>query len=664
MRLERTMQGSGMNWSGEKSENLTYANYPTGESRDRSGVSPLQVSHKQIVEGGKRSFSEHSHRGALLEEAVSSSMAERTVDAEEYACCSGSLLTLHPWLFRKDNIQVDMKWGSKLPIKYFQDMDDNANGMQSQVSPRNVGPDSRFGTRRKFTRSRHAGTFSKRPLDSYNCLIPRLYEDSEIEEFILNPLPSHSFPMRPFYISDGSQIISKMKMDLDVGLTNGSHSESDGGLVQFMTGFSPLPESIKPKRKTKKKPQRGLGTSISQQNEKVVSLPGSNDGLSIFIMGCTVGIVLTMMTKKQEVETLNAMLKQSENLVKDLEEELELKDSVTVKELVNESFGNQSCAQTCSDLQGPNNTIPIHSELHRTEQLYNKHSSGKAEEKSLPLSTIEAELEAELERLELNMNGSSHDESTFVLDDLDDEFISLVVKGELREDKIHGRDESQSDSCDISKQSSANHTPPANYSVSPKELCLRLYELNQRRLEERIKELEDALYHRQNYLHVEEVKRPICSSSSDISSAAHQDSPIVMEIAEASASQPLCINLSGDALDAYNEAYDEFMRITQTENNSTSTVNIGEQILGHEFSDSDGSLPWGIESGKLTEPPLEYKFCVTNDPCEVMANEEDNNPADSDDEEGRMLIQQIVERTKKGSPVVLDVQKLLLSMDK
>lgn len=82
----------------------------------------------------------------------------------------------------------------------------------------------------------------------------------------------------------------------------------------------------------------------------------------------------SFVAKQTKVNKVEAELKQTENLVKDLEDELKTKDSLTVKD----------------DLQN--------GEKQRDE---------KTAEKSESISQIEAELESELERLEINMNYSN-----------------------------------------------------------------------------------------------------------------------------------------------------------------------------------------------------------------------------------------------------------------
>lgn len=107
------------------------------------------------------------------------------------------------------------------------------------------------------------------------------------------------------------------------------------------------------------------------------------------------GIISSILANKQEVEILKNSLKQTENLVQDLQEELEMKDSLTVKELATEDFESQD--DRCFD-------DTVHA-LSLEHNLVEENCDEKAEVKSI--SNIEAELEAELQRLESNMISSS-----------------------------------------------------------------------------------------------------------------------------------------------------------------------------------------------------------------------------------------------------------------
>lgn len=113
------------------------------------------------------------------------------------------------------------------------------------------------------------------------------------------------------------------------------------------------------------------------------------------------------MGNRREVDKLKGLLKQTENLVQDLQEELEMKDSLTVKELANENYESQEtydnsfhdrATNSCSLEQNIDNST-----RYDGKELYYE----KVKESSESMSKIEAELEAELERLGLNMNVSN-----------------------------------------------------------------------------------------------------------------------------------------------------------------------------------------------------------------------------------------------------------------
>lgn len=131
---------------------------------------------------------------------------------------------------------------------------------------------------------------------------------------------------------------------------------------------------------------------------------GSPEGPVLLCLGISIGIISSFITNKREVDKLKDLLKQTENLVQDLEEELEMKDSVTVKELAKENYeSHDTCDHSFFD-RAPNSFSP--------EQNMDKYDGTdsydrKAEEFSESMSKIEAELEAELERLGLNVNTST-----------------------------------------------------------------------------------------------------------------------------------------------------------------------------------------------------------------------------------------------------------------
>lgn len=127
-------------------------------------------------------------------------------------------------------------------------------------------------------------------------------------------------------------------------------------------------------------------------------LSGTSHMALLFYLGLTMGIVSTIFANKQEVEKMKSLLKQTENLVQDLQEELEMKDSFTVKELGADDYGSKDV------LNDRCNHDTVHS-LSLEEKFAEEYCHEKVEEKSL--NDIEAELKAELQRLESSINSSS-----------------------------------------------------------------------------------------------------------------------------------------------------------------------------------------------------------------------------------------------------------------
>ena len=111
------------------------------------------------------------------------------------------------------------------------------------------------------------------------------------------------------------------------------------------------------------------------------------------------------MANKREMDELRELLKRTDNLIQDLQEELDMKDSMTVKELHNENYGSQDTFDHSFFEKELNGFSP---EKHNSPRIDCEESYDQREEQSLEsMSKIEAELEAELERLGLDMNASS-----------------------------------------------------------------------------------------------------------------------------------------------------------------------------------------------------------------------------------------------------------------
>ncbi|KAF5459651.1 hypothetical protein F2P56_019581 [Juglans regia] len=231
-----------------------------------------------------------------------------------------------------------------------------------------------------------------------------------------------------------------------------------------------------------------------------LGLQGSPDGIILFVLGIYLGIISSIITNKREVDNLKELLKQTQNFVQDLQDELEMKDSIVVKELDNKNYKSQNPSDNSYDMALTTVSTEPHTES-STKYADKKIYDWTVEESSEPMSKIEAELEAELEMLELNINASSLDRRLSDLVELDPDFVADFAQGELRADMINDR-AAQPESNEDARDTSTPHS--GNYAVSPRELSLRLHEVIQSRLEDRVLELETALQNSQRKLNLME----------------------------------------------------------------------------------------------------------------------------------------------------------------
>uniref|UniRef100_A0A7N0TRF5 Uncharacterized protein n=1 Tax=Kalanchoe fedtschenkoi TaxID=63787 RepID=A0A7N0TRF5_KALFE len=472
-------------------------------------------------------------------------------------------------------------------------------------------------------RSRRPYTNFTKPLISLeSCLAAQLYKQHcEMENYVLTPLPHPSTRTRPLLVTDGKRVISRASSEFQADMKLEMNQIEDRTL--FRAPLLPK-RPMKMKRRSVDFQRRLKQNDGGQRVRKTASSSatmdvqthnpkGSPSGMLLFLVGVTLGILSTALANRREVDKLTELLKQSKNLVQDLQEEIEMKDSVTVKELASEK-------------------IDIHE------------SDGKQSEM---MSQIEAELEAELERLELNMKGSTLERiADFV--ELDPGYEADIAKGEFRFDTItkqvnEGGSESDEDSQD---GTSTGHSDNANRPVSPRELSLRLHEVIEARLEARIMELEAALKDSQKRVRALELSAIKAKAYSDNGSASPQSSSSLEE--RNSFDQPLVINLAGEALDAYNEAYEEIFRMVKTEDETPPDTTYDSQKTMALRSPSLNNLP--VASAERVRRKEQLSENIESDD-------------ESDDDLGKLLIQQIVEKTRQGSPLVLNAQRLLFSMD-
>ena len=129
-------------------------------------------------------------------------------------------------------------------------------------------------------------------------------------------------------------------------------------------------------------------------------------------------------------------------------------------------------------------------------------------------------------------------------------------------------------------------------------------------------------------------------SHSDMGFSSNHDSPRAMPPNSALV-HPFCLNLSGDAVDAYDEAYEEFMQVARKENI--------ESPNGYKSTSSGRTLPWdNVLWSRESNETFKHE------------EEEDGESGGFSDEEEKMLIQQLVEKTRRGST---NAQKMFLLME-
>ncbi|PSS13491.1 DNA double-strand break repair Rad50 ATPase [Actinidia chinensis var. chinensis] len=425
-------------------------------------------------------------------------------------------------------------------------------------------------TKSKALRSRWS------PIKSLNSI------ESSLTESVFSSLPSPLTPtLRPLLVTDGKRVISSVGSDLcgvkdddkehrlkgKVGVLSEENSNTLLGIYSSgKIGSVELP------RKPEQRHGKGrLSSSDTRFSGGPFRSQGSSNGMFLFFIGITIGIMSAVISNKREVDNLNELLKKSDDLVRDLHEELEMKDMLTLKELA----GDYNQSQETIDCTSCNWETIASSSKQQSEEC-TKHNEKELDDEKVEnhemMSKIEAELEAELERLELNMKASTMERiSDFV--ELDPDLEADVIQGDLKVDLMQpGGVQSESDSN--TSGTFTNHTHTANYAVSPRELSLRLHEVIESRLKARIMELEAALQNSQNKVHSLEWQRlvsPRGLACGKVGSTSTPGSPIFAnEVPDVD--RPFVINLSGEALDAYNEAYEEIIWVRDTDEDTPDAV--------------------------------------------------------------------------------------------
>lgn len=386
-------------------------------------------------------------------------------------------------------------------------------------------------------------------------------------------------------------------------------------------------------------------------------LEGTSQDAMLFNFGVGVGIMFTIMSNKHEVKMLNELLREAECLIKDLECELEgrytsrpecdptkksMEDSVEQRQLVLSSTIKKvrSAARSLNSMR-----------LSLTEEL--EPALGMEHMQPDDMAKLEAELEAELERMELNLDDgriSKHHRQYSGASEFDADIVGNVVQGELTVKGLPCEIEVESEEEDNS-DSSHEDLHVSSYAVSPRQLAERLHEVLEARQYERIAELEAELKAVGSRLHAQEeqlqrwkdqssgliqgdvgvsnfhqgahlknsneakesdeasvslsteVEKKQCLSSGNLNSptvsprvtgdvssydmknAVLKSSSRFQKVSK-SRNNPVFITLGGDALAAYNEAYDEFSKALSDSDMGSHAVN-NSSLDKHDFSENE-----------------------------------------------------------------------------
>lgn len=139
-------------------------------------------------------------------------------DSDEYIRDMGSILSLQPWIFKKEN---------------------------------NFG--LRYGKNKSSLRARRGQRNPIKPLSMENCLIPQLYDENfEFEEYVFGSVMTTPVT-RPFVVTDGERVISKSGCEASLHIpaeTRPLREVDCSRRKKGIVGVSPLQEMRNSKRRS------------------------------------------------------------------------------------------------------------------------------------------------------------------------------------------------------------------------------------------------------------------------------------------------------------------------------------------------------------------------------------------------------------------------------
>ncbi|KAL6497325.1 hypothetical protein OROGR_029254 [Orobanche gracilis] len=541
------------------------------------------------------------------------------------------------------NEDIPGDWENRLHSGTYEDIICNST---AQPSSSEVGFSYGFKGHKSSLRSRRfSSKFSKPRTSRESCLMAQLYrEHAEMEECCYY-VHSPQIPIvRPFLVTDRSTVIGRPPNEFcrrtgnSMLRKNNTHIQENRSVFCLPRLPNAVPVDLQMRDKTKSGKESVLvrsntGKMMNKHQDK--SQGSSSDGALLLYLGLTMGITYSSLQHKLELEKLRSSLKQTEDSVQDLQEELETKDASTVKEIAVEDYEsldvhNDSYLDDTMQALSSEHKLDSSSRHCYNDEYYDSNYEGES------LRKMEAELEAELDRLASNINSSRLERNPSNVTEINPDLISDIIEGDLRADLFGaktGTTQAYADRNNSGPSGTTTTTHPVHYPVCPRELTLRLHQVIQSRLEERVKELEMALEQSQT--------KTKCLRESDSTQ---------------SADQPVVINLLREAQSAYNEAFEELTKLSESDEEEEERKHYHRVENDFGLLDSyvirNGSPKMGFSSRQEDDGHVN----LSND---VLCNSRD----ESEDETERLLIKQIVEKARQGSPAVLRVQRALLSSD-
>lgn len=252
--------------------------------------------------------------------------------------------------------QDDSEGGCSAKVASGSDFDvDGGDGIVENVENGDFVNETLTPRSRMSFRSRRINRRANRPLSSLeSCVMAHV----ERKEYVSSSYASPSTnTVRLFVVTDGSNVINR---------ANGDFYD-----VQNMS-------------------------VVKKQELYAEEKSRSLDATLLVCLGMSFGILYSFMEHKREVEKLSRLLKQKENLIQDLEEEIEMKDSLFMQELTLDDHKSQRTDGGSFDGESP----------HSVSHEHDNNDDVSIKEKDDSFRKIEAELEAELEMLELSMSSS------------------------------------------------------------------------------------------------------------------------------------------------------------------------------------------------------------------------------------------------------------------